>query len=193
MINLKLLNHYLNMEIIHSFNHINLNQIFYLLKILKRFEMTYNKSMNIFMKSNIFNVMMLFDDDYKIDNDIIYWYFSMIKSLMYAMIMTWSNLIYFFLILSRYCFNPNLTHVKIIIRVFKYIKRTLDYDIHYENKENLIKYIDVDFAKTVNNCCLIDDYAFFFVKRFYFMKFKTSEFDHSVKLRIRVCCFQWNR
>ena len=69
---------------------------------------------------------------------------------MYAMIMTRSNLIYFFSVLSRYYFNLNLTHVKTIIRILKYIKETFDYDIHYENKENLIKYIDVDFAKTMN-------------------------------------------
>ena len=30
------------------------------------------KLINTFMKSNIFNIMMFFDDNYKIDNDIIY-------------------------------------------------------------------------------------------------------------------------
>ena len=86
----------------------------------------------------------------------------MIKSLMYAIIMTQSNLIYFFSILSRYCFNLNSTHVKTVIRVFKYIKKTLDYDIYYKDKNNLIKYIDVDFAKTMNDRRFIDDYAFFY-------------------------------
>ena len=85
---------------------------------------------------------------------------------MYAMIMTRSNLIYSFSILSRYCFNSNSMHIKAVIRVFKYIKKTFNYDIHYENKENLIKYIDVDFAKTMNDRCFIDDYAFFLSKDF---------------------------
>ena len=85
----------------------------------------------------------------------------MIESLMYAMIMTRSNLIYFLSVLSRYCFNSNSTHVKAIIRVLRYIKETLDYDIHYEDKENLIKYIDVDFAEAVNDRRFINDYAFF--------------------------------
>ena len=164
MIDLKFLSHYLNMRIIRSFNRISLNQTFYLLKVLKRFEMIDCKSMNIFMKSNIFNVMMSFDDDYKADNDIIYWYSLIIESLMYAMIMTRSSLIYSLSVLLRYCFNLNSTHVKAIIRVLKYIKETLDYDIHYENKENLIKYINVDFAKAVNNRHFINDYVFFLSK-----------------------------
>ena len=72
MTDLRFSSHYLNMKIIHFFNRINLNQTFYLLKVLKRFEIINCKSINIFMKLNIFNVMMFFDDDYKIDNDIIY-------------------------------------------------------------------------------------------------------------------------
>ena len=90
----------------------------------------------------------------------------MIESLMYAMIMIQSNLIYSFSVLSCYCFNLNSTHVKTIIRVLKYIKKTLDYDIHYENKEDLIKYIDVNFAEIMNDRCFIDDYAFFLLKNF---------------------------
>ena len=86
----------------------------------------------------------------------------MIESLMYAMIMTRSDLIYSLSILSRYYFNLNSTHVKTIIRILKYIKETFNYDIHYKNKENLIKYIDVDFAETMNDRCFINDYAFFY-------------------------------
>ena len=88
----------------------------------------------------------------------------MIESLMYAMIMIQSNLIYLFSVLSRYCFNSDSTHVKAIIRIFKYIKKTFDYNIHYKNKKNLIKYIDVDFAETVNDRRFIDNYAFFLSK-----------------------------
>ena len=85
---------------------------------------------------------------------------------MYAIIMTQSNLIYSLSILSRYYFNSNLMYVKTIIYVLKYIKKMFNYDIYYENKENLIKYIDVDFAKTMNDRCFIDDYVFFLSKNF---------------------------
>ena len=60
------------MKIIRSFNRINLNQTFYLLKILKRFKMIDCKSINTLIKSNIFNVIMLIDDNYKTNNNIIY-------------------------------------------------------------------------------------------------------------------------
>ena len=90
----------------------------------------------------------------------------MIESLMYAMIMTRSDLIYSLSVLSRYCFNPNSTHIKAVIRVLRYIKKTLDYDIHYKDKEDLIEYIDVDFTEAVNGRRSIDDYAFFLSKGF---------------------------
>ena len=60
------------MNIIRSFNRISLNQTFYLLEILERFGMTDCKSISILMKSDISNVIMSFDDNYKADSDIIY-------------------------------------------------------------------------------------------------------------------------
>ena len=75
--------------------------------------------------------------------------------------MTRLNLIYSLSVLSRYCFDLNSTHFKAVICVFKYIKKTLNYDIHYENKENLIKYIAVDYTEAINDRRSIDDYAFF--------------------------------
>ena len=88
----------------------------------------------------------------------------MIELLIYAMITTRLNLIYSLWILLHYCINLNLTHVKAVIRVFKYIKKILNYDVYYENKKNLIKYIDVDFAEVMNNYCFINDYTFFLSK-----------------------------
>ena len=96
----------------------------------------------------------------------------MIELLMYVMIMTRSDLIYSLSVLSRYCFNLNLTHIKAVIRDLKYIKKTLNYDIHYENKKDLIKYIDVDYAETINDRRSINDYAFFLSENFISWSFK---------------------
>ena len=90
----------------------------------------------------------------------------MIELLMYVIIMTRSNLTYSLSVFSRYCFNSNSTHVKAVICVFKYIKETLDYDIHYENKKNLIRYIDADFVEVMDDRRFIDNYAFFLLKGF---------------------------
>ena len=80
--------------------------------------------------------------------------------------MTRSDLIYSLSVLSRYCFNLNSTHIKAVICVLKYIKRILNYDIHYEDKEDLIEYIDADYAETINNRRFIDNYAFFLSEDF---------------------------
>ena len=80
--------------------------------------------------------------------------------------MTRSDLIYSLSVLSRYCFNLNSTHIKAAIRVLRYIKRSLNYNIHYEGKEDLIEYIDADYAETINDRRSIDDYAFFLSKDF---------------------------
>ena len=77
--------------------------------------------------------------------------------------------------------------VKAIIRIFKYIKETLNYNIYYEDKENLIKYIDVNFARTMNNHCFINNYTFFYLKILF--KFKILEFNYLIKLPIKVCYF----
>ena len=90
----------------------------------------------------------------------------MIESLMYVMIMTRSNLIYLLLVLSRYYFNLNLTFIKAVICVLKYIKKTLNYDIYYEDKKDLIEYIDVDYTKAINDRCSIDNYTFFLSENF---------------------------
>jgi len=65
-----------------------------------------------------------------------------------------SNLRFAFLILLRYCSNLNSIHINATTRILRYVKEILYYDIYYEENKSLINYIDVDFAKVVNNCCL---------------------------------------
>ncbi len=59
--------------------------------------------------------------------------------------------------LSRYCSNLNSIHIYVIIYVLRYIKETLYYNIYYNKNKNLIDYTNVDFAKAVDNYCLIDE------------------------------------
>ena len=83
--------------------------------------------------------MIFINNGYKADNNIIFWYSLGIESLIYVMIMTWSDLIYLFLVLSRYCFSSNSTYSKIVMRILKYVKEILNFDIHYQGKEMLIE------------------------------------------------------
>ena len=61
------------------------------------------------------------------------------------------NLRFVLLMLSRYCFNSNSTHIYATTRILRYVKETLHYDIYYEENKNLINYINVDFAKAIDD------------------------------------------
>jgi len=65
-----------------------------------------------------------------------------------------SNLRFAFSILLRYCSNSNFTHIYATTCILKYVKETLYYNIYYEENKSLINYIDINFAKAINNCYL---------------------------------------
>lgn len=56
--------------------------------------------------------------------------------------------------LSRYCSNLDNIYIKTIIRILKYIKEILYYNIYYKENNNLIDYINTNFVKAINNRCL---------------------------------------
>ena len=118
MIDLKSTQYYLNIEIIRKNDNIFLRQIIYLTKMLKRFNMINCKIVTSSMKSKLINNILLFSFDYKIDVDILYWYESIVNSLMYVVTMTKFDIVYAFSIINRYCNNSNRTHVKTIKRIF---------------------------------------------------------------------------
>ena len=61
------------------------------------------------------------------------------------------------LVLSRYCFNSNSTHIYVVTRVLRYVKETLHYNIHYEENESLISYTNINFAKAIDDRRSIDE------------------------------------
>ena len=63
---------------------------------------------------------------------------------MYAMTMTRPGLKFALSVLSRYCSNPDSTNVKAATRLLRYVKGTLRYSIHNEEKGGLIEYTDAD-------------------------------------------------
>jgi len=67
-----------------------------------------------------------------------------------------SNLRFVLLILLCYYFNLDSTYIYATTCILKYVKETLYYNIYYKKNESLINYIDIDFVKTINNCCLIN-------------------------------------
>ena len=164
MTNLKLVSHYLNMSIESRNERVNLNQTIYLQSVLERFEMSNCKSSFTLMKSNLFNIMMSIDDELKIDADVVYWYESIIESLMYAITMTRLDLRYALFVLSRYYANSDVTHIKTTTRVLRYVKETLSYKIHYEGTTRFVSYIDANWAKVRDDRRSTEDWLFFLSK-----------------------------
>ncbi len=155
------ISHYLGMLITRTNGRITLNQSAYLKAILNRFRMSDCKTSPTPMDSGFANVAMPSDDAYTADTDTIYWYASVIGSLMYAMTMTRPDLGYALSVLSRYCSNPDSTHIRAATRVLRYVKGTLHYGIHYEGKESLIGYTDADFAGAIDGRRSTGGYIYF--------------------------------
>ena len=129
--------------------------------MLKCFEMTDNKTSLIFMNESFLSIITLFDDEYRIDVDIVYWYTSIVSSLIYAMTMIHLNLKFALSVFFQYYFNSNSIHVKAATRFLHYVKRTLHHNIHYENKESLMNYINANWTGAVNDRRLIEEYIYF--------------------------------
>jgi len=68
-----------------------------------------------------------------------------------------SNLEFALLMLLCYCFNLNSTHIYASTCVLRYIKEILYYNIYYEENKSLINYIDANFVKAIDNCCLTSE------------------------------------
>ncbi len=80
---------------------------------------------------------------------------------MYIITIIRSDLRFALLVLFRYYSNSNLTHIKAIMRVLRYIKETLHYNIYYESNNDFIEYIDANFVETIDNCCSTKEEIYF--------------------------------
>ena len=162
--------HYLSIEIVYDDNFILFRQINYLKKMLERFEMKNCKVVNSSMKPDLTAVMIFSNDEHQAYANIIYWYESVVDSLMYATTMTRSDLINALSIINRYLINLNSTHVAALQRIFRYVQETLNYGLKYEplNKElshfntlDFHDYFDADWVDTKDDRFSINDYIFF--------------------------------
>ncbi len=75
---------------------------------------------------------------------------------MYVITIIQLDLRFALLMLFYYCFNLNSIYIYIITRILRYVKETLHYNIYYNRNKSLINYINANFAKAINNRCLID-------------------------------------
>ena len=74
-------------------------------------------------------------------------YQSVVESLMYIMLKTRSNIAYAVSLVSRYSVNSTQAHWNAVVRIFRYLRGTVHYELVYkESLQALIGYIDSDWA-----------------------------------------------
>lgn len=127
MINLRDVSHYFGMEIHRDRKKdtLMLLQTAYLKVVLERFGMAECNSSTTPIDNGLPNTIMPSSSDYQAPSETVLWYSSAVGSLMYAMTMTPPDTAFALSIVSRYCKNPDLTHVTAVTRILRYIKGTL--------------------------------------------------------------------
>ena len=74
-------------------------------------------------------------------------YSSVVGSLMHAMMCTILDICYVFGMVSYYQANPRMMHWKVVKRILRYLKDTMDYSLCYQGKElRLVGYLNVNWV-----------------------------------------------
>ena len=136
-----------------------LNQKIYLKKIIRDHDMWKCNFMTTFMNSSI--KLTVFDSNYICFVDQKLRYQSAVSSLMYVMLDIRFDIIFAVSIINRYAFNSNDTHWKIVKRIFRYLRQSLDLRLTFsESLQSLVDYIDVDWANDKNTRRFTSNYVF---------------------------------
>jgi hypothetical protein len=131
--------YYLDMMIFKNWNlkQLILNQSVYVEQILRDHEMWNCKSLIIFM--NVSCRLMKTFDEYTIDKILKINYQSIVRSLMYIMLKTRSNIIYFISMINRYVFNLIQTNWQTIKRIFRYLRKIHQMKLMFRETLNFLK------------------------------------------------------
>jgi hypothetical protein len=78
-------------------------------------------------------------DEYTVDKNLKINYQSIVKLLMYIMLKTRSNIIYFISVINRYIFNLTQTHWQTIKRIFRYLRETHQMKLMFHETLKLLK------------------------------------------------------
>ena len=145
MTDLGLCSYYLSMEIQRNRakRSVRITQSTYLKKVLVRF----NMANSVFVSTSIIVDTQLKEESVnQATSNVVREYQSMVKSMMYVMIQTRSDICFVITILSRYNQNSNFKHIAAVKRVLRYLKGIIDHDIIYGTVNGLERFIDADWA-----------------------------------------------
>ena len=161
MIDMGLLVYYLGMSVERNRQQrvLYLSQKAYLEKVIRDHGMWECNSMTTFMDSGI--KLIVSDSDYICSADQKLRYQSAVGSLMYAMLGTRLDIAFAVSVISRYAFNPNDTHWKVVKRIFRYLRHSLDLRLTFSGSlQPFAGYIDVDWADDKDTRRFTSGYVF---------------------------------
>jgi hypothetical protein len=123
-----------------------LNQSVYVKQMLRDHEMWDCKSLIISM--NVSCRLIKIFDEYTVDKSLRISYQSVVRSLMYIMLETRSDITYFISVISRYVFNLIQNHWQAVKRIFRYLRRTHQMKLIFrETLKSLENYTNSDWTK----------------------------------------------
>ena len=153
-----------------------LSQTKYIKELLIKFEIKDEKS----IYSSTIQEVRLKKNLETINEHVIKLYQQQIKSLMYLMIVTRSNLIFSISNCARLMSNSSEEHVKVLQRIWQYVKTSQNKDLLYKSNDNntldLIEYVDSDWESDYITRKSITSYLFLFDNTFvsWSLKLQTS-------------------
>ncbi len=129
---------------------ITLRQSTYLKKVLDHFDMTDFKPASLPIYPGVANLLQHFDGT--ADPEIIKWYQSTIRSLMWPAVHACPDIAYSVRVLSRYSSNPRSTNCSLVVQVFRYLFGTLDLRITFQadSSYKLVSYSHSDHSSFVD-------------------------------------------
>ncbi len=153
--------YYLDMMIFRnrSLKQLILNQSVYVEQMLRDHEMWDCKSLVIFM--NVSCRLIKVSDEYTADKSLRISYQSAVRSLMYIMLETRSNIAYSISMINRYVFNLTQTHWQAVKRIFRYLRGTHQMKLMFrEALKSLESYTNSNWAEDQDIRRSISEYAF---------------------------------
>jgi len=119
-----------------------LTQTAYINKVLQTFQQLQTVSVNTFMNSD---AVLMKESITQTDITVIQQYQKAVRSLMYIMLQTHSDITFTVSTVSQFAQNFNTSHYNTVKQTFKYLADTMNLNVIYDITDNvLIDYTDAD-------------------------------------------------
>ncbi len=151
-----------------------LTQTAYINKVLQTFQQSQAVSVNTSMNSD---AVFMKKSTTQADITVIWQYQKAVRSLMYIMLQTHSDIIFVIFTVSQFAQNFNMSHYNAVKRIFKYLAGTMNLSVIYDITDNgLIDYTDADWSGCHNIRKFTEAYLFLLYEGFISWCFKRQQF-----------------